>query len=150
LWSCYLIDPWSNAVGDAVGGCQEAAIWRSFPLSRGLDKEICPGCHCQPKLTAYFLLGALFSLVRAPCVGGMYVANIGAISSQGSASSGLVYLLIYNLGIALPVLILGGIVTLGMSPEQVDQFRQRHRVAIRLLTGITLIALAPLIYWQMI
>jgi len=80
----------------------------------------------------------------------MYVANIGAISSQGSASSGLVYLLIYNLGIALPVLILGGIVTLGMSPEQVDQFRQRHRVAIRLLTGITLIALAPLIYWQMI
>ncbi len=91
-----------------------------------------------------------FLLVRAPCVGGMYVANIGAISSQGSASSGLVYLLIYNLGIALPVLILGGIVTLGMSPEQVDQFRQRHRVAIRLLTGITLIALAPLIYWQMI
>jgi cytochrome c-type biogenesis protein len=102
------------------------------------------------KLTAYFLLGALFSLVRAPCVGGMYVAIIGAISNQGSASSGLFYLTIYNLGIALPVLTLGGIIAMGMSPEQVDQFRQKNRVAIRLITGITLIALAPLIYWQLI
>jgi cytochrome c-type biogenesis protein len=102
------------------------------------------------KLSSYFLLGALFSLVRAPCVGGMYVAIIGAISGQGSASSGLLYLMIYNQGIALPVSILGGIIALGMSPEQVDQFREKHRVGIRLITGITLIALAPLIYWQLI
>ena len=102
------------------------------------------------RLSYYFLLGALFSLVRAPCVGGVYIAIIGIISSQGFASSGLVYLMIYNLGIALPVLLLGGIIALGMSPEQVDHFRNRHRVAIRLITGITLLALAPLIYWQMI
>jgi len=37
-----------------------------------------------------------------------------------------------------------------MSPEQVDSFRKDHRVAIRLFTGLTLIALAPLIYWQLI
>jgi len=59
-------------------------------------------------------------------------------------------LLIYNLGIALPVLILGAVIALGMSPEHVDQFRQQHRVAIRLITGITLIALAALIYGQFI
>jgi cytochrome c-type biogenesis protein len=101
-------------------------------------------------VSSYFLLGALFSLVRAPCVGGVYIAIIGIISRQGFASSGLVYLMIYNLGIALPVLLLGGIIALGMSPEQVDHFRNKHRVAIRLITGITLLALAPLIYWQMI
>ena len=88
--------------------------------------------------------------MRAPCVGGMYVAIIGAISGQESAYSGLVYLLIYNLGIALPVQILGGVIALGMSPEQVDQFRQEHRIGIRLITGITLIVLAALIYWQFI
>jgi cytochrome c biogenesis protein CcdA len=60
------------------------------------------------RLSFYFLLGALFSLVRAPCV--------------------------------------GGIIALGMSPEQVDHFRNKHIVAIRLLTGITLLALASLIY----
>src|SRR5512137_1361897 len=113
-------------------------------------KKYVNGAIASRKLSSYFLLGALFSLVRAPCVGGMYVAIIGAISGQGSASSGLVYLLIYNLGIALPVLILGGIIALGMSPEQVDQFRQKHRVAIRLITGIMLIAMAPLIYRQLI
>ena len=58
--------------------------------------------------------------------------------------------LVYNLCIALPVLILGGIIALGMSPEQVDQFRQKQRIAIRLITGLTLLILVPLIYWQII
>jgi cytochrome c-type biogenesis protein len=102
------------------------------------------------RLSSYFLLGALFSLVRAPCVGGIYIAIIGMISSQGYASSGLSYLMIYNVGIALPVLLLGGIIALGMSPEQVDHFRNKHRVAIRLITGIALVSLTPLIYWQLI
>jgi cytochrome c-type biogenesis protein len=80
----------------------------------------------------------------------MYIAIIGMISRHGYASSGLLYLVIYNLGIALPVLLLGGIIALGMSPEQVDHFRNKRRVAIRLITGFTLIAMAPVIYWQMI
>ncbi len=33
--------------------------------------------------------------------------------------------MIYNVGIALPVLLLGGIIALGMSPEQVDHFRNK-------------------------
>ena len=107
------------------------------------------GVIASRSLSSYFLLGALFSLVRAPCVGGVYIAIIGIISSQGYASSGLFYLMIYNLGIALPVLLLGGIIALGMSPDQVDQFRNKHRVAIRLITGITLFTLAPIIYWQL-
>jgi cytochrome c-type biogenesis protein len=113
-------------------------------------KKYVHGVISSRRLSSYFLLGALFSLVRAPCVGGVYIAIIGIISSQGFASSGIIYLLIYNLGIALPVLLLGGIIALGMSPEQVDHFRNKHRVAIRLITGITLLALASLIYWQMI
>ncbi|MFZ3147528.1 MAG: cytochrome c biogenesis CcdA family protein [Methanothrix sp.] len=113
-------------------------------------KKYIHGVIASRSVSSYFLLGALFSLVRAPCVGGVYIAIIGIIYSHGFASSGLIYLVIYNLGIALPVLFLGGIIALGMSPEQVDHFRNKHRVAIRLITGITLLALAPLIYWQMI
>lgn len=115
-----------------------------------LTKKYVHSVIASRKLSYYFLLGALFSMVRAPCVGGIYIAIIGVISSQGYTSSGPIYLLIYNLGIALPVLILGGIIALGMSPEQVDKFREEHRVAIRLITGFTLLILAPLIYWQMI
>ncbi len=113
-------------------------------------KKYIHGVIASRRLSSYFFLGALFSLVRAPCVGGVYIAIIGIISSQGYASSGLFYLMIYNMGIALPVLLLGGIIALGTSPEQVDHFRNKHRVAIRLITGVTLFALAPLIYWQLI
>ncbi len=113
-------------------------------------KKYVHGVIASRRLSSYFLLGALFSLVRAPCVAGVYIAIISIISRQGYASSGLFYLMIYNLGIVLPVLLLGGIISLGMSPEQVDHFRQNHRVAIRLITGITLFALAPLIYWKLI
>ncbi|MCJ7443240.1 MAG: cytochrome c biogenesis CcdA family protein [Methanotrichaceae archaeon] len=119
-------------------------------FSTDWTKKYVHGIIASRRLSSYFLLGALFSLVRAPCVGGVYIAIIGIISSQGYASSGLFYLMIYNLGIALPVLLLGGIIALGMSPEQVDHFRYKHRVAIRLITGITLLALAPFIYWQLI
>jgi cytochrome c biogenesis protein CcdA len=113
-------------------------------------KKYVHGVVSSRRLSSYFLLGALFSLVRAPCVGGIYIAIIGMISSQGYASSGLLYLLIYNVGIALPMLLIGGIIALGMSPDQVDHFRNKHRVSIRLITGFTLIAMAPIIYGKMI
>lgn len=108
------------------------------------------GALASKRLSSYFLLGALFSLVKAPCVGAVYIAIIGVISSQGYASSGLIYLMMYNLGIVLPVLLLGVIMALGMSPEQVDDFRNNHKVAIRVITGLTLIVLAPLIFWELI
>ena len=56
------------------------------------------GVISSRSVSSYFLLGALFSLVRAPCVGGIYIAIIGMISSQEFASSGPIYLMIYNLG----------------------------------------------------
>ncbi len=101
------------------------------------------------KHSSYFLIGALFSLVKAPCVGAVYLAILDLISSK-SYFEGSVYLLFYNIGIILPIIILGGFIALGMSPEQVDAYRKDYRAGIRLVTGIALLALAPLIYWQLI
>jgi len=107
------------------------------------------GALSRGRFSSYFLLGALFSLVKAPCVGAVYIAILGIISEEGY-SSGAVYLLLYNLGIIFPILILGGVIALSMSPDKVDDFRKDHRAGIRLATGLTLLALAPLIYWQVI
>jgi cytochrome c biogenesis protein CcdA/thiol-disulfide isomerase/thioredoxin len=107
------------------------------------------GALTRGKFSSYFLLGALFSLVKAPCVGAVYIAILGLISEEGY-SSGAVYLLFYNLGVILPILVLGCVIALGMSPEKVNDFRKDHRAGIRLATGLTLLALAPLIYWQVI
>jgi len=51
-------------------------------------------------------------------------------------------LFFYNLGVILPILVLGSFLALGMSPEQVDSFRKDHRVGMRLFTGLMLLALA--------
>ncbi len=99
---------------------------------------------------AYFILGVLFSMIKAPCVGAVYIAIISLIYTKGYTSSAVLLLFLYNLGVVLPVVLLGSAIALGMQPESVERFRHEHRVAIRLITGITLIALAPLIYWQII
>ncbi|MCJ7443845.1 MAG: sulfite exporter TauE/SafE family protein [Methanotrichaceae archaeon] len=101
------------------------------------------------KLISYFLIGALFSLVKAPCVGAVYLAILDLIDAQ-SYIDGLIYLIFYNLGVILPILILGGFIAFGMSPEYVDNFRKNYRAGIRLITGLTLFLLVPLIYWQLI
>ena len=101
------------------------------------------------KISSYFLIGSLFSLVKAPCVGAVYLAILDVLSAR-SYLEGSIYLIFYNLGIVLPILILGGFIALGMSPEQVDKFRKDYRVGIRLITGLTLLILAPLLYWQII
>ena len=72
---------------------------------------------------AYFLIGALFSLVKAPCVGGVYLAILDRISA-GSYLEGATYLFFYNLGVVLPILVLGQFLSPGDEPGAGGQFPQ--------------------------
>jgi cytochrome c biogenesis protein CcdA len=114
--------------------------WALKYFQVGIDKN---------RFSSYFLIGALFSLVKAPCLVGIYFAILDLLSAR-SYFEGATYLFFFNLGVILPIIVLGGAIALGMSPEQVDAFRKDHRVGMRLATGLALLALAPLIYWQLI
>lgn len=92
-----------------------------------------------------FLLGALFSLVKAPCVGAIYFAILELIIEEGMLSQGLLHLALYNLGLVLPIMILGCAMALGLSPQKVDRFRKEKRALLRLITGAILIILAVLL-----
>lgn len=95
-------------------------------------------------LPASFFMGALFSLIKAPCILGVYFVILDMVRSGEGA--GLLYLAVYNLGVVLPVLVLGAAIALGLNPEKVENFRKEKRVALRLITGVTLLVIAVLMY----
>lgn len=93
-------------------------------------------------LPASFFIGALFSLIKAPCVGAVYFVILRMVRS--GSGEGMLYLAAYNLGVVLPVLVLGFAIAFGLNPEKVEKFRKEKRVAMRLFTGITLLIIAAL------
>lgn len=99
-------------------------------------------------LPASFFMGALFSLIKAPCVGAVYFVILDMVRSGEGA--GYMYLAAYNFGVVLPVLVLGSAIAFGLDPEKVEKFRKDKRSAMRLITGVTLLAIALLMYAGMI
>ncbi|MCK5661372.1 MAG: cytochrome c biogenesis protein CcdA, partial [Methanosarcinales archaeon] len=99
-------------------------------------------------LPAAFFLGALFSLIKAPCVGAVYFVILDMVKEKSIAGMG--YLAVYNLGVVLPVFLIGIAIAFGMKPETVENYRDKHRSGMRLVTGITLLVIAVLMYFKII
>ncbi|MGP8321058.1 MAG: cytochrome c biogenesis protein [Methanosarcinaceae archaeon] len=97
-----------------------------------------------------FVAGSFFSLVKAPCVGAVYLAILDMLITKTDTVYGAIYLCAYNLGVVLPVLIIGGLMAVGLSPETITEFRENRRVEVRFVTGIVLIVLALLLYFNII
>jgi cytochrome c biogenesis protein CcdA/thiol-disulfide isomerase/thioredoxin len=95
-------------------------------------------------------LGALFSLVKAPCVGAIYLTILNLIAVQKVELEGITYLFMYNFGVILPLLIIGTAIVVGLSPTKVDRFRKEKRALIRLVTGIILVVLGVFLTFGMI
>jgi cytochrome c biogenesis protein CcdA len=99
-------------------------------------------------LPASFFIGALFSLIKAPCVGAVYLLVLESVRS--GEGTGYLYLAAYNFGVVLPVLVLGGAIAFGLNPDKVEKFRKDKRSVMRLITGITLLVIAVLMYMGII
>jgi len=95
-------------------------------------------------LPAAFFIGALFSLIKAPCVGAIYLVILETV--KNNPGTGMLYLASYNLGVVLPVLVLGAAIAFGMDPKRVEKFRKDKRVALRFATGAMLVIIAVLMY----
>jgi cytochrome c biogenesis protein CcdA len=96
------------------------------------------------------IAGGIFSLVKAPCIGPVYFAIIDMLISKGKIAEGSIYLSLYNLGVVFPILVLGVLLSFGLSPEKVSALKEKWRVEIRFITGEVLIVLALMIYFNII
>jgi cytochrome c-type biogenesis protein len=91
-----------------------------------------------------FLSGSMFSLVKAPCVGAIYLSLLSILATKTDVVRGTIYMGIYHIGLLLPVIALGLLLAFGLSPNKVTEFRERWRVEIRLTTGLILISVSLL------
>ncbi|HHV24414.1 MAG: cytochrome c biogenesis CcdA family protein [Methanosarcina sp.] len=101
-------------------------------------------------LTLSFLSGSMFSLVKAPCVGAIYLSLLSILATKTDIIRGILYMGLYNFGLLLPVIGLGLLLASGLNPNKVTEFRERWRVEIRLTTGIILISVALLMQFEII
>ncbi len=123
---------------------------RSSFKTSGSFLQLVEGIEHKNTIMVSFLAGAMFSIIKAPCVGAVYFAILDMLITQGKIADGAIYLGFYNLGVILPVLILGIMLAFGLSPERVNDLRENRRVEIRLVTGAVLLLLSVLIYFNII
>lgn len=107
-------------------------------------KSFMSGMTKQNLLLLSFLSGGLYFLVKAPCVGAVYLSILSILVTKTNMMTGTVYMGLYILGLLLPIVTLGLLLSSGLSPKDVAEFRERWRVEVRLITGIILFSLALL------
>ncbi|MBP1908001.1 cytochrome c biogenesis protein CcdA [Methanolobus bombayensis] len=108
--------------------------------------------HARGKniLLISFIGGGIFSLVKAPCVGAVYLMILEMLLSGSNTVNAVLYMGLYNFAVVLPILVLGALLAFGLDPEAVNDFREKRRVEVRLITGVILILLAVLLQLNII
>ncbi|WP_158301448.1 cytochrome c biogenesis protein CcdA [Methanocella paludicola] len=109
--------------------------------TRGLIASVKP-LYTKYRLAGSFLLGGLFGMIKMPCAGGIYLAILSKIILSKEILEGVVYLLVFDIGVILPVLALGLLLALGFGTERMEKLRAQHAVLLHALNGAILALLA--------
>lgn len=104
----------------------------------------------KASLPAAFVLGILVGMFELPCTGGIYLSIISMISLKANLSQALGYLFVYNIAFIIPLLVIIGLVTFGLPPERVNEFRLEQRRLLRGIIGLVLIGFAVFILYEVL
>lgn len=110
-------------------------------LSLGIDPSRLPAARSARSLA----LGAFVAVGWTPCIGPVLGAIFTMGASSGSAPAVLVLLLAYSAGLAVPFL--GAAVALPRLSPVLDALRRHHR-AVRVLSGIFIIVIGVMIFFN--
>lgn len=99
----------------------------------------------RASLPAAFVLGILAGILGFTCTGGIYISILGLMGKEMAISTGLPWLILYNLIYILPLVILTLLVAYGLSPERAEKLRVEYKRQLRLLIGLILLCLGAII-----
>ncbi len=92
-------------------------------------------------LPAAFALGVVVGLCEFPCTGGPYLMVLGLLHDRGTYTSGLGYLLLYNLIFVSPLVIILGLASQPELHSAVKSWRRANSSRLELIGNLLLIAL---------
>lgn len=95
----------------------------------------------QATLPAAFGLGVLVGLCEFPCTGGPYLMILGLLHDRGTYTSGLGYLLLYNLIFVSPLLVILGLASQPELHATVKSWRRANSSRLELVGNLLLIAI---------
>ncbi len=90
-----------------------------------------------------FVAGFAVSLFELPCTGGPYIVILGLLAEEVTKSTGILYLLLYNLVFISPLILLSLIIYKGFSTtSQLEVIRQEKIKVLHLIAGILMLVIA--------
>jgi cytochrome c-type biogenesis protein len=100
----------------------------------------------RPGYLASLMMGVIFAIAWSPCIGPILGSILVLAANAATLKSGVLLLLAYSLGLAIPFLLLG----LGL--DRVSQLLKRlrpHLGKIEIATGVMLIAVGVMIFFNL-
>jgi cytochrome c-type biogenesis protein len=92
-----------------------------------------------------FILGAILGIVWIPCVGPALSSVLALVATQGKVFSGILLLLVYSLGFAIPMLIAG---YASQSFRKMFSGAKRHPYLVNLASGLILMAMGLFVVFK--
>ena len=86
-----------------------------------------------------FMVGIIFILIKLPCMGAIYSALIYNFYSNPYF---FFCLILYFIGMLIPILILLILLRLGLESSEINEMRLKYRPYLRIISGLTLILLS--------
>jgi len=90
-----------------------------------------------------FLLGGAFAICAAPCVGPVLGSILVLAGDAGTVAQGALLLAVYGTGLSVPFILAGALFTPAMGAFR---WLRDHYTAIRVTSGLTLVALGALLF----
>ncbi|OHA15880.1 MAG: hypothetical protein A3H57_01010 [Candidatus Taylorbacteria bacterium RIFCSPLOWO2_02_FULL_43_11] len=97
-------------------------------------------------LEATFLLGVLVALFEFPCTGGPYLLILGLLHDSRTYTSGLLYLLLYNLIFVMPLLVILLLVSDKTLLQKAEDWKKGAAGKGKFYSGLAMIFLAIMIF----
>jgi cytochrome c biogenesis protein CcdA/arsenate reductase-like glutaredoxin family protein len=95
-----------------------------------------------------FMVGILVGIYGMACTAGIYISILGMLYQD--LAYGLLYLILYNFIVIIPLIAILLLVIFGLSPETVNAWREERKSLLRLMIGIIMVLMGIIILIPMI